>query len=102
VAALHPLAARQRAVLILRDVLAWRAAEVAEVLETTTTAVNSVLQRARAQLAQVAPAEEEVAEPGDAGQRELLDRYVDAFESGDHDPLLRLPPADGVVEMPPY
>jgi RNA polymerase sigma-70 factor (ECF subfamily) len=102
VAALQHLPARQRAVLILRDVLAWRAAEVAEVLETTTTAVNSTLQRARAQLAQVAPAEEEVAEPGNASQRELLDRYVAAFESGDHDALLRLLTDDVVVEMPPY
>jgi RNA polymerase sigma-70 factor, ECF subfamily len=72
------------------------------VLETTTTAVNSTLQRARAQLAQMAPAEEEVAEPGDAGQRELLDRYVAAFESGDHDALLGLLTDDVVVEMPPY
>ena len=102
VVALQHLPARQRAVLILRDVLAWRAAEVAEVLETTTTAVNSTLQRARAQLAQVAPAEEEVAEPGDASQRELLDRYVAAFERGDHDALLGLLTDDVVVEMPPY
>ena len=102
VVALQHLPARQRAVLILRDVLAWRAAEVAEVLETTTTAVNSTLQRARAQLAQMAPAEEEVAEPGDAGQRELLDRYMAAFESGDHDALLRLLTDDVVVEMPPH
>ena len=102
VAALQHLPARQRAVLILRDVLAWRAAEVAEVLDTTTTAVNSTLQRARAQLAQVAPEEDEVAEPGDAGQRELLDRYVAAFETGDHAALLRLLTDDVVVEMPPY
>ncbi len=102
VAALQHLPARQRAVLILRDVLAWRAAEVAVVLETTTAAVNSTLQRARAQLAQVAPAEEEVAEPGGAGQRELLDRYVAAFETGDHGALLQLLTDDVVVEMPPY
>jgi RNA polymerase sigma-70 factor (ECF subfamily) len=102
VAALQHLPARQRAVLILRDVLGWRAAEVAEVLGTTTTAVNSTLQRARAQLAQVAPEEDEVAEPGDAGQRELLDRYVAAFEAGDHPALLRLLTDDVVVEMPPY
>ena len=102
VAALQHLPARQRAVLILRDVLAWRAAEVAEALGTTTAAVNSTLQRARTQLGQVAPAEEEVAEPGDAGQRELLDRYVAAFERGDHGALLRLLTDNVVVEMPPY
>jgi RNA polymerase sigma-70 factor (ECF subfamily) len=83
VAALQHLPARQRAVLIQREVLAWRAAKVAEALDTTTAAVNSALQRARQQLAQVAPAEEEVAEPGDADQRELLDRYVAALERAD-------------------
>jgi RNA polymerase sigma-70 factor, ECF subfamily len=101
VAALQHLPARQRAVLMLRDVLAWRAAEVAEALDTTTAAVNSALQRARQQLAQAAPAEDEVAEPGDAGQRELLDRYVAAFERADHDALVALLTDDLVVEMPP-
>jgi RNA polymerase sigma-70 factor (ECF subfamily) len=102
VAALQHLPARQRAVLILRDVLAWRAAEVAEVLGTTTAAVNSALQRARAQLEEAAPAEDEVAEPGEAEQRELLDRYASALENGDHAALLRLLTHDVTVEMPPY
>src|SRR3954447_5127301 len=83
IAALQYLPARQRAVLILRDVLRWRAAEVAELLDTTSAAINSTLQRARAQLQEVSPAEEDVDEPTDADQRALLDRYVSAFENAD-------------------
>ncbi|MQA84020.1 MAG: sigma-70 family RNA polymerase sigma factor [Streptosporangiales bacterium] len=101
IAALQHLPARQRAVLILRDVLAWRAGEVASLLDTTTTAVNSALQRARTQLAQVAPVEDEVAEPTDADQRELLERYVAAFVNADMTALMRLLREDVVVEMPP-
>ena len=69
VAAVQYLSARQRAILILRDVLEWPAAQVAELLGTTTTAVNSGLRRARAQLAQALPAEDELAEPTAPGQR---------------------------------
>src|SRR5229473_2364424 len=102
IAALQYLPARQRAVLILRDVLAWRAAEVAELLGTSTAAVNSLLQRARAHLEQVAPVENEIAEPGDAGQRALLDQYVTAFQDADVTALMRLLREDAVLEMPPY
>lgn len=99
VAALQYLSARQRAVLILRDVLRWPAAEVAETLGTTTAAVNSALQRARAQLRELTP--DEVAEPADAEQRELLDRYAAAFENADMVALKQLLTEDAVWEMPP-
>jgi RNA polymerase sigma-70 factor, ECF subfamily len=101
VAALQHLPARQRAVLILRDVLAWRAGEVAEMLGTTTVAVNSALQRARAQLAQVAPVEEETVEPAEPDRRALLDRYVAAFETADSAILEQLLREDVELEMPP-
>ncbi len=102
IAALQHLPPRQRAVLILRDVLQWRAAEVAEVLGTTTTAVNSILQRARAQLERVTPTEEGIVEPAAADQRALLDRYVTAFEDYDIPALLELFTDDAVWEMPPF
>lgn len=101
IAALQYLPPRQRAVLLLRDVLGWRAAEVAELLGTTTTAVNSVLQRARALLQDVSPAEEDMHEPTDAAQRVLLDRYAAAFENADITALMELLQADAVFEMPP-
>jgi RNA polymerase sigma-70 factor (ECF subfamily) len=100
VASLQYLPPRQRAVLILRDVLKWRAAEVAELLETSTPAVNSILQRARAQLAEVT--EETVVEPSTAAQRELLDRYVTAFEAKDIPAIVGLFTSDVVWEMPPF
>ncbi|TNC22593.1 sigma-70 family RNA polymerase sigma factor [Amycolatopsis alkalitolerans] len=100
VAALQHLPARQRAVLILRDVLAWRAAEVAALLDTTTAGVNSALQRARAQLAELTPAE--VAEPSEAERRATLERYVAAFVAGDVTALAALLRADVELEMPPY
>lgn len=102
VAALQHLPPRQRAVLILRDVLQWRAAEVAEAVGVTTTAVNSILQRARAQLDQVMPTEETVSVPTDAEQRALLDRYVTAFENKDIDEIVELFTSDAVWEMPPF
>src|SRR3954471_3967580 len=101
IAALQHLPPRQRAVLILRDVLAWRAAEVAELLDTSTAAVNSALQRARAQLQLVGPAEDDPAGPLDRRHRVLLDRYVAAFENSDVDALLRLLQDDVTLEMPP-
>lgn len=101
VAALQYLPARQRAVLILRDVLRWRAAEVARLLDTTTTAVNSALRRARAQLAEL-NMDSVGAAPSDARQRDLLDRYLAAFEHADIDGLVRLLARDAVLEMPPH
>jgi RNA polymerase sigma-70 factor, ECF subfamily len=102
VAALQHLPPKQRAVLILREVLDWRAAEVAEMLGTTTAAVNSALQRARAQLDQVSPTEDQVVEPTATDQRELLDRWVTAFENKDIPAIVELFTKDAVWEMPPF
>src|SRR5579859_4434475 len=102
IAALQHLPSRQRAVLIMRDVLSWRAAEVAELLGTSTVAVNSMLQRARAQISELAPAEDTVTEPVTAQQRDLLDRYVAAFQEYDTGRLVELFTADAVWEMPPF
>jgi RNA polymerase sigma-70 factor, ECF subfamily len=99
--ALQELPARQRAVLILRDVVQFSAAEVAELLETTPAAVNSSLQRARARLAEISPTEENAVEPDDAARRELLDRYCAAFENADMAALTELLQADVKLEMPP-
>jgi RNA polymerase sigma-70 factor (ECF subfamily) len=101
IAALQYLPARQRAVLILRDVLGWRAAEVAELLGASTSAVNSVLQRARARLEQVAPAADEMREPTSPDDRALLARYAAAFENADIAALMQLLRDDAVLEMPP-
>ena len=101
VAALQYLSARQRAVLILRDVLEWPAAEVAGLLGTTTTAVNSGLRRARAQLAQALPAEDEVAEPAEPDRQALLDRFAVAVENADTSTLAELLREDIALEMPP-
>jgi len=102
VAALQHLPARQRAVLILRDVLRWRATEVADLLETSTAAVNSALQRARARLAEVRLSEADLIEPTAPDQRALLDQFVAAFEGADVQRLTALLRDDAIVEMPPY
>lgn len=102
VAALQYLPPRQRAVLILRDVLRWRAAEVADLLDTSPTAVNSLLQRARTQLRDVAPDLDNPGKaPADPDQRDLLDRYVKAFETVDIPALMDLLTRDATWEMPP-
>ncbi|WP_425835586.1 sigma-70 family RNA polymerase sigma factor [Streptomyces fractus] len=102
VAALQELPARQRAVLILREVLAWRATEIAAALGTSTAAVKSALQRARARLDEVAPAEDLLTEPARGDERALVERYMAAFDRGDADALAQLL-YDGIeLEMPPY
>jgi RNA polymerase sigma-70 factor (ECF subfamily) len=100
-AALQHLPPRQRAVLILRSVLHWRAAEVAELLDTTVASVNSALQRARATLDGLDPAADDAVELG-AAERALLERYVDAFERYDVDALVALLREDATFQMPPY
>jgi len=100
VAAMQVLPPRQRAVLVLRDVLEFSAAEVAAQLDTTAAAVNSSLQRARAALAEAAGLSE-VAEPGDPRARAVIERYVRAFEAADVPGLVRLLTEDAVLEMPP-
>lgn len=102
VAALQHLPPRQRAVLVLRDVLKWRAAEVAEALETTTKAVNSTLQRAHAQLERAKPTEDAAVGPLSAEQRELLDRYVQAFWDKDISGIVEMLSKDAIWEMPPF
>jgi RNA polymerase sigma-70 factor, ECF subfamily len=100
VAALQHLPPRQRAVLILRDVLSWPAAEVATLLETSVASVNSALQRARAALPAREPAQAAGHELTD-GDRELVANYVDAFERYDIDALVRLLHDDAIQSMPP-
>ncbi|MER8044975.1 sigma-70 family RNA polymerase sigma factor [Streptomyces sp. NPDC094032] len=102
VAALQHLPPKQRAVLILREVLAWKASEVSELLGTSVASVNSALQRARATLAEQAPAASDAADPLDEEQKALLDRYVAAFEGYDMQALTALLHEDATMSMPPY
>jgi RNA polymerase sigma-70 factor (ECF subfamily) len=102
VAALQRLPPRQRAVLILREVLHWKASEVAELLDTTVASVNSALQRARATIDGPDGRAKTPAEPLDDEQRALLARYVDAFERYDMDSLTSLLHEDATWSMPPY
>src|SRR5690606_38212073 len=106
VAALQHLPAKQRAVLILREVLQWKASEVAELLGTTVASVNSALQRARATLAeqeQAGPANGKALDGDlDADHQQLLDRYAEAFERYDVAALVNLLHEDAILNMPPY
>jgi len=102
VAALQHLPPRQRAVLILCEVLRWRASEVAELLEMSVAAVNSALQRARATLESSGITADDSAGAVEAPQQELLSRYVDAFQSYDMDALTALIAEDAQQSMPPY
>ncbi|MEU4221301.1 RNA polymerase subunit sigma-70 [Actinoplanes sp. NPDC026623] len=101
VAGLHHLPPRQRAVLILRDVLAFPAGDVAAMLGTTTPSVKSALQRARARLEELALTVGEITEPAAPRARELLDRYIAAFENADAAALERLLLADATLEATP-
>ncbi|HEX6576988.1 MAG TPA: sigma-70 family RNA polymerase sigma factor [Jiangellaceae bacterium] len=101
VTALQQLPPRQRAVLILREVLSWSAAEVAALLDTTTASVNSALQRARATLATTPADEGDPLRPLDEDQQALLGRYIEAFERYDLDALTALLREDARMTMPP-
>jgi RNA polymerase sigma-70 factor (ECF subfamily) len=101
VAALQNLPPRQRAVLVLREVLRWQATEVAELLETSVASVNSALQRARATLADL---DLDASGPAEAGgdEQQLLERYVEAFEAYDISSLVTLLKEDAEFSMPPF
>jgi RNA polymerase sigma-70 factor (ECF subfamily) len=102
VTGLQHLAPRQRAVLVLRDVLGFQASEVAEMLDTGEASVNSALQRARATLeARIPPSRERAPVPHSSRERELLGRFVEAFEKSDVDGLVALLTDDALLTMPP-
>ena len=101
IASLQFLSPRQRAVLVLRDVLAFPATEVAVMLGTTTPSVKSALQRARARLKELGPVADQIAEPTESHARALLDQYITAFENSDAAALERLLLADATIEAPP-
>ena len=101
IASLQYLPPRQRAALVLRDVLAFPAADVAVIFGTTTASVKSALQRARARLEEVAPVADQIAEPTAPRARALLDQYIAAFENADAAALERLLTEDAVIEATP-
>ncbi len=102
VAALQHLPARQRVVLVLREVLRWSAKEVAELLETSVPSVNSALQRARATLDELALQDTDApARPNDEDERRLLEQYLEAFAEYDIDRIVALLRYDVVFDMPP-
>jgi RNA polymerase sigma-70 factor (ECF subfamily) len=102
IASLQHLPARQRAILILREVLAFSAAETADILGTTTVAVKSGLQRARARLDELEPESEELLEPTDQRARALLDGYIAAFERSDAGLLEQVLRTDAMLEATPF
>ncbi|HWD79247.1 MAG TPA: sigma-70 family RNA polymerase sigma factor [Kribbella sp.] len=101
IAAMQYLPARQRAVLVLRDVLDWPVADIAEALETTATSVNSALQRARAKLAEIGLTEDDIDEPDDREVKSVIEDYIRAFEAADVGGLTRLLTDQVVLELPP-
>lgn len=103
VAALQHLSPRQRAVLVLRDVLQWKAAEVAQAIGSSTAAVNSLLQRARSQLEAAGPSSDDrLTAPDSTDAQDRLTRYIAAFEAYDIDQLAKLFTDDAIWEMPPF
>jgi RNA polymerase sigma-70 factor (ECF subfamily) len=102
VAALQHLPPRQRAALILCEVLRWKASEAAELLETSVAGINSALQRARATLDESGAAASDAVPDMDAEQRELLARYVEAFQAYDIDRLTAVIREDAIQSMPPF
>ncbi|MCW2729352.1 MAG: sigG [Mycobacterium sp.] len=103
IAALQHLSARQRAVLVLREVLQWKAAEVGEAIGASTAAVNSLLQRARAQLDEIQPSQDDdLAAPESPEAKDMLAEYISAFETYDMDKLVKLFTDDAIFEMPPF
>jgi RNA polymerase sigma-70 factor, ECF subfamily len=98
-AAIQLLPGRQRAVLILRDVLGWSGPEVAELLDTTLASVNSALQRARATVDASLP--DRAYTPADPGERQLVERYVEVWRAGDFDGLVAMLRSDAELRMPP-
>jgi RNA polymerase sigma-70 factor (ECF subfamily) len=103
VAALQHLSPRQRAVLVLRDVLQWKAAEVADAIGTSTAAVNSLLQRGRAQLEEAQPSSDDrLTAPDSADAQDRLARYIAAFEAYDIERLVDLFTGEAIWEMPPF
>lgn len=102
IASMQCLPSRQRAIFILREVLMFSASETAEILETSTAAVKSGLQRARAQLNELEPRPEQLLEPTDPRARELLDGYIAAFERSDANLLLRVLRSDATLEATPF
>jgi RNA polymerase sigma-70 factor (ECF subfamily) len=101
IASFQYLPPRQRAVLMLREVLTFPAADVAEMLGMSTPAVKSALQRARARLEEVLPAADKVAEPPEPKARAMLDQYIHAFETADAASLKQLLRRDATLELPP-
>lgn len=102
IAAMQTLPPRQRGVLILRDVFGWSANETASAMETSVAAVNSALQRARATLDRANLQSDKLKDADAEASRQLLDRYVDAFERYDVDELVKLFHEDGSMSMPPF
>ena len=102
ISALQNLPPRQRAVLILREVLCWQASEVADLLDTTVVSVNSALQRARTTMAASDQAEDQPSPQLAEAEQDLLARYVDAFQRYDIDRLVALLHEDASISMPPF